>query len=199
MCLCGRVLYYYYHYYYYYATCPQALGPIYGGGRVVWCGPCLRLGVCIRMCKEVEWVGPAEGREEVVAHQLTAQTASGDKQKYTHAWMHGHRDCLHHIIIPMSICAHTDTHKHTTQAYNTSIQVTFTHSRCTNVMQSAVICSTEMDVWSSGAGEPEGQNRAGGMSVHTSPLAALLRVSNKVPYLHTSRVSMECTHARRGD
>ena len=44
---------------------------------------------------------------------------------------------------------------------------------------------------SSGAGEPEGQNRAGGMSVHTSPLAGLLHVSNKVPYLHTSRVSME--------
>ena len=62
-------------------------------------------------------VGSAEGREEVVAHQLTAQTASGDKQKYTHARMHGHRDCLHHIIILMSIlCAHTDTHKHTTQA-----------------------------------------------------------------------------------
>ena len=139
-------------------------------------------------------VGSAEGREEVVAHQLTAQTASGDKQKYTHARMHGHRDCLHHIIIPMSICAHRHT-----QAYNTSIQVTFTHSRRTNVMQSAAICSTEMHVWSSGAGEPEGQNRAGGMSVHTSPLASLLCVGNKVPYLHTSRVSMECTHARRGD
>ena len=35
------------------------------------------------------------------------------------------------------------------------------------------------------------QSRAGGMSVHTSPLAGLLCVSNKVPYLHTSRVSME--------
>ena len=44
-----------------------------------------------------------------------------------------------------------------------------------------------MHVWSSGAGEPEGQNRAGGMSLHTSPPAGLLHVSNKVPYLHTSR------------
>ena len=45
----------------------------------------------------------------------------------------------------------------------------------------------DMHVWSSGTGEPEGQNRVGGMSVHTSPLAGLLHVSNKVPYLHTSR------------
>ena len=44
-----------------------------------------------------------------------------------------------------------------------------------------------MHVRLSGAGEPEGQNRVGGMSVHTSPLAGLLHVSNKVPYLHTSR------------
>ena len=34
-----------------------------------------------------------------------------------------------------------------------------------------------MHVWPSGAGEPEGQSRAGG----------LLRVSNRVPYFHTSR------------
>ena len=33
-----------------------------------------------------------------------------------------------------------------------------------------------MHVWSSGAGEPEGLNRAGGISVHTSPLAGLLHV-----------------------
>ena len=38
-------------------------------------------------------------------------------------------------------------------------------------------CSTEIHVWPSGAGEPEGQSRAGG----------LLRVSNRVPYFHTSR------------
>ena len=54
-----------------------------------------------------------------------------------------------------------------------------------------MICSTEMHVWSSGVEEPEGLNRAGGMSVHTSPLAGLLCVSNKVPHLHTSRISME--------
>ena len=35
--------------------------------------------------------------------------------------------------------------------------------------------------------EPEGLNRAGGMSVHTSPLASLLCVSNKITHLHTSR------------
>ena len=34
-----------------------------------------------------------------------------------------------------------------------------------------------MHVWPSGAGEPEGQSRAGG----------LLRVSKRVPYFHTSR------------
>ena len=34
-----------------------------------------------------------------------------------------------------------------------------------------------MHVWPSGAGEPEGLSRAGG----------LLRVSNRVPYFHTSR------------
>ena len=48
-----------------------------------------------------------------------------------------------------------------------------------------------MHVWLSRAGESEGQNRAGGMSVHTSPLAGLLHVSNKVTYLHISRASME--------
>ena len=48
--------------------------PIYGGGRVVWCGPCLRLRVGMSSCVRGGVVGSAEGREEVVTHQLTAQT-----------------------------------------------------------------------------------------------------------------------------
>ena len=59
--------------------------PIYGGGRVVWCGPCLHLRVGVSSCAGGGVVGSAEGREEVVTHQLTAQTAhvhstGGDKQ-----------------------------------------------------------------------------------------------------------------------
>ena len=54
-----------------------------------------------------------------------------------------------------------------------------------------------MHVWSSGAGEPEGQSRAGGMSVHTSPLAGLLCVSNQVPYLHTSKGFVEIQYATK--
>ena len=48
--------------------------PIYGGGRVVWCGPCLCLRVGVPSYVGGGVVGSAEGREEVVTHQLTAQT-----------------------------------------------------------------------------------------------------------------------------
>ena len=72
--------------------------PIYGGGRVVWCGLCLRLRVGVSSCSGGGVVGSAEGREEVVTHQLTAHTAhvhstGGDKQEvlhvHTHAWTGG--------------------------------------------------------------------------------------------------------------
>ena len=42
--------------------------PIHGGGRVVWCGPCLRLRVGVSSCVGGRVVGSAEGREEVVTH-----------------------------------------------------------------------------------------------------------------------------------
>ena len=77
--------------------------PIYGGGRVVQCGPCLRLRVGVSSCVGGGVVGSAEGREEVVTHQLTAQTAhvhstGGDKQEvlhvHTHAWTGGVCVCV---------------------------------------------------------------------------------------------------------
>ena len=37
--------------------------PIYGGRRVVWCGPCLRLRVGVSSCVGGGVVGSAEGRE----------------------------------------------------------------------------------------------------------------------------------------
>ena len=66
---------------------------IYGGGRVVWCGPCLCLRVGVSTCVGGGVVGSAEGREEVVTHQLTAQTAhvhstGGDKQEVLHVHTH---------------------------------------------------------------------------------------------------------------
>ena len=68
--------------------------PIYDGGRVVWCGPCLRLRMGVPSCAGGGVVGSAEGRE-VVTHQLTAQTAhvhstGGDKQVLNvHTRTHG--------------------------------------------------------------------------------------------------------------
>ena len=89
------------------------------------------------MCPHVqegEWLALQRGGEEVVTHQLTAQTAhvhstGGDKQvlnvhtwthtrtgTYIHTHMDGHTythgDCLQHIVIPMSMRAHADTHTH---------------------------------------------------------------------------------------
>ena len=64
-----------------------------GGGRVVRCGPCLRLRVGVSSCSGGGVVGSAEGREEVVTHQLTAHTAhvhstGGDKQEVLHVHTH---------------------------------------------------------------------------------------------------------------
>ena len=41
----------------------------------MWCGPCLRLRVGVSSCVGGGVVGSAEGREEMVTHQLTAHTA----------------------------------------------------------------------------------------------------------------------------
>ena len=83
--------------------------PIYSGGRIVWCGPCLRLRVGVPSCAGGGVVGSAEGREEVVTHQLTAQTAhvhstGGDKQ-----------------VLNVHTHTHTGTYirTHTETAYNT--------------------------------------------------------------------------------
>ena len=35
--------------------------PIYGGGRVVWCGPCLRLRVGVPSCAGGEWLALQRG------------------------------------------------------------------------------------------------------------------------------------------
>ena len=89
---------------------------------------------CAFICRRGSGIGSAEGREEVVTHHLTAQTAhvhstGGDKQVLNvHTWMHTrtgtyihthmdghtytHGDCLQHIVIPMSMRAHADTHTH---------------------------------------------------------------------------------------
>ena len=61
---------------------------IYGGGRVVGCGPCLRLRVGVPSCAGGGVVGSAEGREEMVTHQLTAQTARVDS-------IGGDKYCMH--------------------------------------------------------------------------------------------------------
>ncbi len=46
--------------------------PIYGGGRVVWCGPCLRLRVGVCSCVGGGVVGSAEEREEVGSGLVSA-------------------------------------------------------------------------------------------------------------------------------
>ena len=90
---------------------------IYGGGRVVWCGPCLRLRVGVSSCVGGGVVGSAEEREEVVTHQLTAQTArvnstGGDKQEvlHVHGRMHAWTACTTLLSQWPYVCAHTDTH-----------------------------------------------------------------------------------------
>ena len=62
--------------------------------------------------------------------------------------------------------------------------------------QSAMICSMKVQIWSSGAGEPEGLNGASGMSVRTSLLAGLLHVTPRCN-VHT-RVSSEVEDCNTG-
>ena len=50
--------------------------PIYGGGRVVWCGPCLRLRVGVSACVGGGVVGSAEEREELGGHSSAHSTHS---------------------------------------------------------------------------------------------------------------------------
>ena len=51
-----------------------------------------------------------------------------------------------------------------------------------------MISSMKVQVWSSGAGEPAGLNRASGMSVRTSLLAGVLCVSKKVQRPHSKGI-----------
>ena len=60
-----------------------------------------------------------------------------------------------------------------------------------------MICSMKVQVWSSGAGEPAGLNRASDMSVHTSLLAGVLRVTPRYN-VHTARVSTEVKDCSTG-
>ena len=55
----------------------------------------------------------------------------------------------------------------------------------------------KVQVWSSGAGEPAGLNRASGMSVRTSLLAGLLHVTPECN-VHTARVSTEVKDCNTG-
>ena len=139
----------------------------------MWCGPCLCLRVGVSSCVGGGVVGSAEGREEVVTHHLTAQTAhvhstGGDKQvlnvhtwthtrtgTYIHTHMDGHTythgDCLQHIVIPMSMHAHADTHTHTSISTHDKVtQITFTHSRYTNVTFSLTSIYNCSDEWAFG-------------------------------------------------
>ena len=119
--------------------------PKYGGGRVVWCGPCLRRWVCHHV-QEGEWLALQQGGEEVVTHQLTAQTAhvhstGGDKQStecthaHAQAHTHAHTETVNNTL--SSQCPHVHTHTHTSiSTHDKVMQITFTHSRCTNVISS---------------------------------------------------------------
>ena len=100
--------------------------PKYGGGRVVWCVHAY-VGGCVIMCGRGV-VGSAEGREEVVTHRFTAQTAhvhstGGDKQVlnvhtrthrhiHTHTHTHTQRLVTTHCHPNVHTCTHTHTHKH---------------------------------------------------------------------------------------
>ena len=55
----------------------------------------------------------------------------------------------------------------------------------------------KVQVWSSGAGEPEGLNGASGMSVRTSLLAGQLCVTLRCN-VHTARVSTEVKDCNTG-
>ena len=102
-------------------------------------------------------VGSAEGREEVVTHQLTAQTArvnstGGDKQEILH--VHTRTDAGTACNTLSSQCPHVHTQAHTSiTTHEKVMQVTFTHSRCTNVIFSLTSTSGLLSVcsgqWSS--------------------------------------------------
>ena len=93
---------------------------------------------CVLMCTVGGGVvGSAEGREEVVAHQLTAHTArvnstGGDKQEVLHVHTHTHRrmDAWTACTTLSSQCPHAHTKRHTSvTTHDKVIHVTFTHTQ----------------------------------------------------------------------
>ena len=87
----------------------------------------------------------------MVTHQLTAQTAhvhsiGGDKQvlnvhththRHIHTHTHTHTKTGYNTLSSQCPHVHTHTHTHTSISTHDKVtQVTFTHSRCTNVISS---------------------------------------------------------------
>ena len=99
----------------------------------MWCGPCLRLRVGVSSCVGGGVVGSAEGREEVVTHQLTAHTArvnstGGDKQEVLH--VHTSTDAWTACTTLSFQCPHAHTKRHTcVTTHDKVIHVTFTHTQ----------------------------------------------------------------------
>ena len=117
-------------------------------------------------------VGSAEGREEVVTHQLTAQTVcvhstGGDKQVLN---VHTRTQRLVIYNTLSSQCPHVHTHT-SISTHDKVTQVTFTHSRCTNVISSLTsiigLLSVHSGQWSSycNGGSASGPDSTGELSL----------------------------------
>ena len=86
-----------------------------------------------------------------------------------------HKDWLQHIVIPMSTRAHTHTHTHTSISTHDKVtQVTFTHSRHTNVISSLTsiigLLSVHSGQWTSycNGGSASGPDSTGELSPRCS-------------------------------
>ena len=135
--------------------------PKYGGIRVVWCGPCLRRWVCPHVREGSGWHGIGGDKQVLNVHTHT----------HRHIHTHTHKDWLQHIVIPMSTRAHTHTHT-SISTHDKVTQVTFTHSRCTNVISSLTsiigLLSVHSGQWSSccNGGSSSGPDSTGELSPH---------------------------------
>ena len=142
----------------------------------------LSMSVGVSSCAGGEWLALQRGGEEVVTHQLTAQTAhvhstGGDKQVLNvHTCTHGHTHTHTQRLLtthchPMSTRAHTHTHT-SISTHDKVTQITFTHSRCTNVISSLTsiigLLSVHSGQWSSycNGGSASGPDSTGELSPH---------------------------------
>ena len=145
---------------------------------MVWSMP---TSVGVSSCAGGEWLALQRGGEEVVTHQLTAQTAhvhstGGDKQVLnvhtcTHRHIHTHTQRLltTHCHPNVHMCTHTHT-----QAYQhmTRLRKSHSHSRCTNVISSLTsiigLLSGHSGQWSSycNGGSSCGSDSTGELSPH---------------------------------